>query len=129
MEKVFSWCAAVALGAAVMLSGCGKSEEKPAVQSAAQTQGRSVYGSAMEKAKSTDCLMQMRGLHGFWASEEYLPSSAQELSGATLKCPGSGENYVFLVTGRVRNAGKIPVLRCPTHELVLYSDGSASAGR
>ena len=126
MEKVFSWCAAVALGAAVALSGCGKSEEKPAPVRAA-----GAYGSAMEKAKSTDCLMQMRNLHGLWAAAEYLPTSANDLggAGAALKCPGSGADYEFLVSGKVRNAGKVKVLRCPTHDLVLYSDGSASAGR
>ena len=137
MGSVFSWCGAVALAAAVVLAGCGKPEEKkaapsadkPKVEQAAQAQPQTVYGSAMEKAKSTDCLMQMRGLQGFWAAEEYLPTSAKELSGATLKCPGSGADYEFLVKGRVRNAGKVPVLRCPTHDLTLYSDGSASTGR
>ena len=136
MKSSFSWCAAVALGAVVVLTGCGKSDDKAAtgadkskVEQAAQAQGRSVYGSAMEKAKSTDCLMQMKGLQGLWAAEEYLPSSAKDLSGATLKCPGSGADYVFLVSGKVRNKGKVPVLRCPTHDLTLYSDGSASTGR
>ena len=138
MGKVFSWCAAVALVASVVLTGCDKPEDKaapgagkPKAEPAAQTQGRSVYGSTVDKAKSTDCLMQMRGLHGFWAAEEYLPTSAKNLSGAgsALKCPGSGADYEFLVKGRVRNAGKVPVLRCPTHDLTLCSDGSVSSGR
>ena len=136
MGNVFSWCGAVALAAVAVLTGCGEQEnkavpggDKPKAEPAAPAQAQTVYGSAMEKAKSTDCLMQMRNLHGFWAAEEYLPTSAKELPGATLKCPGSGADYEFLVTGKVRNAGKVPVLRCPTHNLVLYSDGNASAGR
>ena len=135
MKSSLSWCAAVVLAAA--LTGCGKPEDKkaapsadkPKVEQTAQAQPQTVYGSAMEKSKSTDCLMQMRNLHGFWATEEYLPTSANNFSGATLKCPGSGADYEFLVKGRVRNTGKVPVLRCPTHDLVLYSDGSASTGR
>ena len=127
-----SWCCSLsALCACLLLSGCGKSEEKPAAQGAAPARAARVYGSSMEKAKSTDCLMQLRNLHGLWAAEEYLPTSATDLggAGAALKCPGSGADYEFLVSGKVRNAGKVKVLRCPTHDLVLYSDGSASSGR
>ncbi|MBP5532287.1 MAG: hypothetical protein J6Y54_09720 [Lentisphaeria bacterium] len=138
MRSSFLRCAAVAFCAVAVLTGCGEQEkkaasgaDKPKAEPAAQAQARTVYGSAMEKAKSTDCLMQMRNLHGFWAAEEYLPTLASGFAGAgsALKCPGSGADYEFLVSGRVRNAGKVPVLRCPTHNLVLYSDGSASAGR
>ena len=136
MKKSFWRCAAVAFCAGLLLTGCGESEkkaapgaDKPKAEPAAQA--HSVYGSAMEKAKSTDCLMQMRNLHGFWAAEEFLPTSANDFAGAgsALKCPGSGADYEFLVSGKVRNAGKVPVLRCPTHDLTLYSDGSASAGK
>jgi len=129
MRKIFSWCAAAVLAA--VLTGCGKPKEEPAAKAPESPKAQTVYGSSMEKAKSTDCLMQMRGLHGLWAAEEYLPTSANDLSGAgsALKCPGSGADYEFLVKGKVRNAGKKPVLRCPTHDLVLYSDGTASSGR
>ena len=144
MKSVFSWCGAAALGAVLLLTGCDKPKAKsetdkpkteqgknpaPAVQP--QTGGHSAYGSAMENAKSTDCLLQMKSLRGFWAAEEYLPTSAADLPGAgsALKCPGSGADYEFLQKEKVRDTGKVPVLRCPTHDLTLYSDGNASSGR
>ena len=130
MRHRFFLIAGIALCAGLLLTGCDKPKAK-AAEDKANAQAQTVYGSAMEKAKSTDCLNQMSGLRGFWAAEEYLPTSAKDFPGAgsALKCPGSGADYEFLVKGRVRNAGKVPVLRCPTHDLTLYSDGSTASGR
>ena len=144
MKSVFSWCGAAALGAVLLLTGCGKPQAKsetdkpktaqgknPAPAGQPQTGGHSAYGSAMENAKSTECLMQMNGLAGFWAEKKFLPTSAAEMpdAGSALKCPGSGADYEFLQKEKVCDTGKVPVLRCPTHNLVLYSDGKASNGR
>ena len=148
MKHRFLLVAGIVLCAGLLLTGCDKlkskgeanakaAEDKANAQAQAMVRGRltgqpqTAYGSAMERAKSTDCLNQMNNLRGFWAAEEYLPTSAKDFPGAgsALKCPGSGKDYEFLVSGRVRNAGKVPVLRCPTHDLVLWSDGSASRGR
>ena len=88
------------------------------------------YGAAMGQARSVECTSQMRSLGQYlMMGGNYLPTSARYFTdngcpAKLLVCPGSGEKYKFLVKGRVRNAGKVAVLRCPTHGIVLYSDGS-----
>ena len=142
---------AVALCAGLLLTGCDKLMQKGAAnakaseananaQAMALVKGRvpgqpqTVYGSAMGKARSSDCLNNMRNVSQYMMMcGEYLPTSARDLMqngcpDETLRCPEGGD-YEFLVRGRVRNSGKVKVLRCPNHDLVLYSDGSASSGR
>ena len=149
--KRFSRCLGLALCAGLLLTGCDKlkakgeanakaAEDKANAQAQAMVQGRlpgqpqTHYGSAMQKARSSDCLNNMRNLSQYMMMcGEYLPTSARDFTqngcpGEVLRCPAGGD-YEFLVKGRVRNAGKVKVLRCPTHDLVLYSDGSASSGR
>jgi len=127
---------AVALCAGVMLAGCGKPKAKPAEQPQASGKAQTVYGSAMERGRATECLSRMMGLGQYLVMcGEYLPASRGDFAKAgcpdeMLDCPG-GEKYEFLVKGKIRTAssGKTKVLRCPAHDLVLYSDGSASSGR
>ena len=74
--KRYSWMLLIALCAGLLLTGCDKLKSKgeanaKAAEAKANAQAQTVYGSAMEKAKSTDCLNQMSGLRGFWAAEEY----------------------------------------------------------
>ena len=133
MRNVFLRVAAVALGVGVMLAGCDKPKAKPAEPSPAPGKAQTVYGSAMERGKATECLTRVMGLKTYLVmGGEYLPASREDFNNLgcpdeMLSCPG-GEKYEFLVTGKVRNAGKVKVLRCPVHELVLWSDGSASSG-
>ena len=134
MRNGFLRVMAVALCAGMLLAGCGKPEAKPAPKPEAPAKARSAYGSAMERGKAAECLTRMMGLKPYLVmGGEYLPASREEFAKTgcpdeMLICPG-GEKYEFLVKGKVRNSGKIGVLRCPTHELVLYSDGSAASGR
>lgn len=134
MRNGFLQVAGIALCAVVMLAGCGKPEAKPAAKPEAPSRAQTAYGSAMERARSTECLTRMMGLKTYLVmGGDYLPASREEFAKAgcpdeMLSCPG-GEKYEFLVKGKVRNAGKVPFLRCPTHELVLYSDGTASSGK
>ena len=134
MRNGFLRVMAVALGVGVLLTGCGKPEAKPAEKPQAPAKAQTVYGSAMERGRATECLTRMMGLGQYlMMSGEYLPASREDFaktgcSDEMLNCPG-GEKYEFLVKGKVRNAGKVKVLRCPTHELVLWSDGSASSGK
>ena len=92
---------------------------------------RSVYGSATGQARSVECTSQMRNLGQYlMMGGNTLPTSARYFTdngcpAQLLVCPASGEKYKFLVKGRVRRTGaRVPVLRCPTHGIVLYSDGS-----
>lgn len=137
MKHRFLLIAGIALCAVAVLTGCdnkpkAKSAEPPAAPNKAQT----VYGSAMERGKATECLARIMALGQYlMMCGEYLPMSKEDFikagcSEEMLKCPG-GDGYVFLVKDKVRTAtsGKTEVLRCPRHELVLYSNGSASSGR
>jgi len=136
MKSSFSMCAAAALVAAAVLTGCGKPQGKPVVKAPEPPKApQTVYGSAMAQGRATDCLNQMINLRSYlFMGGDWLPTSEKDLAASgcrdeLLVCPGNGAKYEFLVKGKVRNAGKVPVLRCPTHDLVLYSDGSASSGR
>ena len=90
----------------------------------------------MERGRATECLSRIMALGQYlMMCGEYLPMSKEDFikagcSEEMLKCPG-GDGYVFLVKQKIRTAtsGKTEVLRCPRHELVLYSNGSASSGR
>jgi len=155
MKKVFSRIAALALGAGLMLSGCGKLKNKPADRKTAEklsaeavpqpkaaetvktpakpaAKPQTAYGSAMAKGRSVDCMNNMRSLSQYlMMCGDCLPTSQREFMqngcpGEVLRCPAGGD-YEFLVKGKVRNAGKVPVLRCPTHGVILYSDGSTAA--
>lgn len=134
MRHRFLLIAGIALCAVVLLAGCGKPEAKPAEKPQAPAKAQTAYGSAMERARSTECLMRLMGLKPYLMMVgDYLPASREEFAKTgcpdeMLSCPG-GEKYEFLVEGKVRNSGKVPFLRCPTHALVLYSDGTAYSGR
>ena len=89
------------------------------------------YGSAMGQARRVECGSQMRNLAQYMMmGDNNLPASPRYFTdlgcpAQLLVCPGSGEKYRFLVKGRVRKTGaKVAILRCPTHGIVLYSDGS-----
>lgn len=117
MKKRFFLMAALCLGLALM----------PSLAKAAPGS----YGAAMGQARSVECASQMRSLGQYlMMGDNNLPASARYFTdngcpAKLLVCPASGEKYKFLVKGRVRKTGaKVPVLRCPTHGIVLYSDGS-----
>jgi len=144
MRNGFLRVAAAALCAAALLTGCDKPKAKPAEQpQAANAQAQTapakpqtVLGSAMERGRATECLSRIMALGQYlMMCGEYLPMSREDFTKAgcseeMLKCPG-GDQYEFLVKEKIRTAtsGKTKVLRCPRHELVLYSNGSASSGR
>ena len=98
----------------------------PAEQQNQQYHSQSAFGLAIEKAKATDCIVRLKDLHGFWAAEKFLPTSAKDFKhgASALKCPDDGADYEILVSGEVRNAGKVPVLRCPTHKVTICADGT-----
>ena len=151
MKKRFSRVFGLALCAGLLLTGCDKLKAKgdakantaeakanaqaqAAVRRVAPGQAQTVYGKSMEKGRSADCQNNMRNLSQYlMMCGDYLPTSAREFTqngcpGETLRCPAGGD-YEFLVKGRTRNAGKVPVLRCPKHGLVLCSDGSTASDR
>ena len=135
MRNGFLRVTAAAFCAVAMLAGCdNKPKAKPAEPPAAPNKAQTVYGSAMERGRAVECAGRMTGMGQYlMMCGDYLPTSREDFAKAgcpdeMLNCPG-GEKYEFLVTGKVRNAGKVKVLRCPTHELVLWSDGSASSGK
>lgn len=122
------------LCAGLALAGCGKPEAKPADKPATPGKAQTVYGAAVERSRATECFARLRETGRYLLmGGDYLPASRKALveSGcpeALLGCP-DGKQYEFLVKGRVRNAGKTPVLRCPTHDFTLFSDGDVVEGK
>ena len=125
MKRSAFWCAG-----AMLLIGMALA---PQLADAAP---RGIYGSAMGQARSVECSSQMRNLGQYlMMGGDRLPVSDKYFTdngcpAKLLVCPGSGEKYKFLVSGRVRRTGaKVAILRCPTHGIVLYSDGSCGTDK
>ena len=139
---------AAVLCALLALAGCDKpkpadgdrmrkqaeAQARALVQRQGVGQPQTVYGAAVERTRSTECFARLREVGRYLLmGGDYLPASRKALVGSgcpdvLLGCP-DGAQYEFLVKGRVRNAGKIKVLRCPTHDLTLCSDGDVVQGK
>ena len=132
----------VCVGCAVLFSGCGEQSpapEKPAPAKPAAPKhvaAQTIPGRAIERGNALDCgnnLKQVGVFVQIYANDnnDWLPGSATDLVKAgcpenVLKCPDGGK-YELIVSGKVRNTGKVKFMRCPAHQLVLSSDGQVAA--
>lgn len=118
MKSVFSWCGAAALGAVLLLAGCGRYNSTKCVDnlkkiSTAVTQYRDDNRGAM-------------------------PSIAGLEKGNSIKkeefcCPDTKQQYEMLIPELTRTTdpkfqngkapSEIPMIRCPKHGHVVYLDG------
>ena len=132
------------IGCAVWFSGCGEQSPapektapaKPAAAVSKYAPAQTIPGRAIERGNVLDCgnnLKQVGVFVQIYANDhgDWLPGSAADLANAgcpenVLKCPDGGK-YELIVSGKVRNTGKIDFMRCPAHKLVLRSDGQVVA--
>ena len=141
--KIGSWLLSVSCaGCVVLFSGCGERSSvpdktapaKPAAPKYASAQ--TIPGRAIERGNAVDCgnnLKQVGVFVQIYANDhsDWLPGSVDDLVNAgcpdnVLKCPAGGK-YELVVSGRVRNTGKVKFMRCPAHHLILGSDGQVGA--
>ncbi len=133
----------VCVACAVSFSGCG--EQSPAPEKSAPAKpaaaanhipAQTIPGRAIERGNAIDCgnnLKQVGVFVQIYANDngDWLPGSTADLVKAgcpesVLKCPDGGK-YELIVSGRVRNTGKVKFMRCTAHQLVLDSNGQVGA--
>ena len=135
--KIKSWSALVlAVSGAVWFAGCDEAPAPTPRAPAAPVAAQTVPGRALERGNALDCANNLKQVGVFVQTyvidhADWLPESGEELrkSGcpdSVLSCPGGGK-YEFLVTGKVRNAANVNLMRCPAHGLILRADGQVAA--